>query len=266
MDFSVIENTYIKVSRIGFGTGSLHHLFSAHDRQALLHAAYMTGITHFDTAPYYGYGLAECDLGKIISKERGSFTVTTKIGLYPWGASTESAAGVWVRKGLGKLVPRISLPVANWSVQRARISLRESLKRLRTDYVDFLFLHEPEVEMLDTDEFMQWLAEERDSGHIRAWGVAGVAERLAPMVAVNHPIATVIQTQDSIDLQQADFVTGAGRCLQFTYGYLSAALAESNSLTPEATLKSAFLRNPKGTILYSTRRAKHLVEISRILR
>jgi len=263
MHYSVIENTDIQVSRFGFGTASLHHLFSSRDRQDLLDAASSAGITHFDTAPYYGYGLAEMDLGRFISNRRAGFTVTTKVGLYPLGPSAGHAMGVWARKALGKLVPQVSLPVVNWQIGRARDSLRASLKRLRTEYVDFLLLHEPDAALLDTDEFLNWLATERASGCIRAWGVAGVASNVRPWVLSQHPLATVVQTQDSIDKRQADFVLRADRSLQFTYGYLSGKAATEQAQPPELVFQEALRRNSSGTVLVSTRRVAHLASIAR---
>ena len=78
-----IDGTDIEVSRLGFGTSSLHHLLSRRDRRSLLLHAESVGITHFDTAPYYGYGLAERELGLALRDRRSRITVTTKVGLYP---------------------------------------------------------------------------------------------------------------------------------------------------------------------------------------
>src|SRR5882762_45864 len=103
MKHAVIENTDIRVSRIAFGMASLHHLFSATRRQRIIQTAASSGITHFDTSPYYGYGLAERDLGQFLRGQRAAFSVTTKVGLYPWGAASSHAVSVWVRKALGKL-------------------------------------------------------------------------------------------------------------------------------------------------------------------
>ena len=138
MKQTVIANTDIKVSRLSFGTGSLHHLFSAFDRQNLLAAVASTGMTHYDTSPYYGYGLAEKDLGLFLRNRRSQFTLTTKVGLYPWVGAATCALTVWARKAVGKLCAPVSRPVVDWRVKRARESLDASLRRLQTDCVDFL--------------------------------------------------------------------------------------------------------------------------------
>lgn len=259
-----LPGTAIRVSRIAFGTASLHHLFGVAGRQALLRAAADAGITHFDTSPYYGYGLAEADLGRFIRGRRAAVTLTTKVGLYPWGFANTHASGVWSRKALGKLMPRWSLPVVDWQVARARASLIASLRRLGTDYVDFLLLHEPEPDLIPRDEWLAWLEAERTAGRVRAWGVAGTAARVWPWVQARHPLAQVVQTQDSLDRRQAYFLMASGRDLQFTYGYLSAGRSGSGGLSPEEVLRQALDRNRTGAVLVSTRRVERLRRLAQV--
>jgi aryl-alcohol dehydrogenase-like predicted oxidoreductase len=52
-------------------------------RLRLLEVAFEEGITHFDTAPLYGQGLAESLLGRFASSRREALTITTKFGLVP---------------------------------------------------------------------------------------------------------------------------------------------------------------------------------------
>ena len=241
----------------------MHHLFRSAQRQQLLEATAAAGITHFDTAPYYGYGLAEADLGVFLRGRRAEFTVTTKVGLYPWGVPSAHAVSVWSRKALGKLVPVVSAPVVNWQVSRARVSLRRSLRRLRTDYVDFVLLHEPDAGLMETDEFCRWIESEHARGTVRSWGVGGRAERVAPFALANHPLSRVVQTQDSLDQRQADFMFGCGRSLQFTYGYLASAHQGGRAETPERVVREALQRNRTGSILVSTRRVERIIELAK---
>lgn len=258
-----IENTGIQVSRLSFGTGSLHHLFGRRDRQSLLAAAASAGMTHFDSSPYYGYGLAEEEVGRFLVGQRNAFTVTTKVGLYPWGPSAGSGAAVWVRKAFGYLVPNVSLPFVNWHVDKARDSLQQSLKRLRTDHVDFLLLHEPARHLIEADEFLTWLASAKKGGAVRAWGVAGVWENVVPWVEAKHPLATVVQTRDSLAGHEADFLQRTGRQMQFTYGYLASSRAVQEPVTPEEILRSALARNATGAIIVSTRQPGRVVSLAR---
>lgn len=76
----ILFNTSFTVSRLGFGTASLHHLLSSGDRQSLLETAFDHGFTHFDTAPLYGDGMAERELGKFLASKREKVTIGTKFG------------------------------------------------------------------------------------------------------------------------------------------------------------------------------------------
>ena len=263
MKYLCIDSTDIRVSRLAFGTASLHHLFSSSDRQNVLDAAADAGISHFDTSPYYGYGLAESDLGRFAWGRRSSFTIATKVGLYPWGLESTHAASVWVRKALREIVPRVSLPVVNWTLDRAKHSLEQSLRRLKTDYVDFMYLHEPVMALIAAEEFLHWISSEQVRGTMRSCGVAGLAVHVAPWVRVDHALAKVIQTQDSLDRRQADFLLESGRPLQFTYGYLSSQSKRAHTGSAESILRRALERNDQGSIIVSTRRADRIRQLAR---
>jgi aryl-alcohol dehydrogenase-like predicted oxidoreductase len=258
----IIENTDVRVSRLSFGTAALHHLLRTTQRQRLLALAADAGITHFDTSPYYGYGLAESDLGTFVRGRRAMFTLTTKVGLYPPGKAPRSGWQVWLRKAKGKLHGPPALPVVNWSLGRARESFQSSLNRLSTDYVDFLFLHEPELALVPTDEFLPWLESERNKGSIRHWGLAGTRSFVEPWLQANSPLAAVIQTRDDVTERPADFVLQHNRNLQFTYGYLSAHAHRRDNRDAHDVVKSALARNARGAVLFSTRRAEHLSSIA----
>jgi aryl-alcohol dehydrogenase-like predicted oxidoreductase len=263
MQSTVIENTDVRVSRMSFGTASLHHLYSARQRQHVLDAAAAAGITHFDTSPYYGYGLAESDLGAFMQGRRDAFTVTTKVGLYPYGGTAQGVFGVWARKAAGKVYPRLSAPEVDWRVQRAANSLNASLKRLKTDHVDFLFLHEPDIGLVNADAFWHWLEAERANGKVRYWGLAGLPVLLEPWLRNNHPLAMVLQTRDDPVTRSADFVLESGRNLQFTYGYLSSLLVCDSGESAADVIRKALMRNKLGSVLVSTRRAERIAELAR---
>lgn len=264
MKYTVIDRTDIQVSRVSFGTASLHHIASSSKRQKILRVASSMGITHFDTSPYYGFGLAELELGALLSGSRSAFTVATKVGLYPRGNDSGGIAQVWARKLIGKLYPALSRPVIDWSVSRAEESLRESLERLRTDYIDFLFLHEPDSRLLHADEFLRWFEREKARGRIRSWGVAGSESHVAPFLQTKHSLTNVVQTADSLEGRRANFVLAFGRSLQFTYGYFSSERRAGGAvIDPDLTMRSALKRNVSGSIVISTRRPERLVELAR---
>jgi len=250
-----IDNTNLSVSRISFGTGSLHHWLR------LLDAAFSAGVTHFDTSPYYGFGVAESDLGEFLHGKRDRVTVATKIGLYSPGASTPSILSVWRRKLAGKFYPQIAEPRIDWTLEAAEKSLAASLKRCRTDYVDILFFHEPIQHMICVDAFVDWLGTQRAAGKIRHWGIAGSGPCVKHWSSTEHPLSTIIQTKDSLDGGEADFVRNAGRKLQFTYGYMNGP----ESARPEnRTIRQALDRNPDGSVVMSTRRLERVYQLADI--
>lgn len=258
MQSIVIESTDMRVSRWSFGTGSLHHLALASSRRRLLDEALDSGFTHFDTSPYYGYGLAEHDLGRAFRGRRDRFTVATKVGLYPRGWSSASAPGVWARKVAGKLVKTVGAPRVDWSLRQARRSLDHSLVRLRTDHVDVLFLHEPDPGVIAADEFLDWLEAERSRGRVRNFGLAGLSRSMTGWVRSGNRLAQVLQAKDSLEERQADALLDAGRRLQFTYGYLSAAPQSQDRNTVAVCLRAILARNTTGSVIVSTRRRERL--------
>ena len=262
MERTTIDRTSVTVSRLGLGTASLHHLLLGTHRRRLLDQAAAAGITHFDTSPYYGYGLAEAALGDFLCGRRDAFTVATKVGLYPKGPPARTGVGVWLRKAFGKAVPRFGLPIQDWSVARARQSLEASLRRLQTDHVDFLLVHEPLVTTAASDALHDWLGRERQRGTVRAFGVAGVEDRVGPVVREGHPLAQVIQTRDSLSGREADFVLRAGRPLQFTYGYLSNS--SPKRADPVAVVRNARARNPSGALIVSSRRPQRIAALASV--
>lgn len=261
MRTTTIEGTAIEVSRLSLGTASLHHLFLNAERRRLLDRAAAVGITHFDTSPYYGHGLAETTLGAFLAGRRGAFTVATKVGLYPKGPPATTGLGVWLRKALGKVTPGFGLPVEDWSVSHARASLEASLKRLRSEYVDFLFVHEPRLDEAAADALHEWMCREHTRGTVRAFGVAGVEARIGELVRAGHPLARVVQTRDTLDGHEAEFVIRAGRGLQFTYGYLSSRKPDGKR-TPLDTLTAALARNASGTVIVSSRSPERITALA----
>ena len=264
MKKALIEGVAIEVSRIGFGTAGLHNTFSTKLRHNLLRAAINSGITHFDTAPYYGYGLAESDLGHVMNGRRIKYTLSTKVGLYPRGGISGNVYSLWCRKLGGKLFPKISQPNTDWAIDRARSSLYASLKRLKTDYIDFLFLHEPEFSSVGSDEMLYWLESEKVKGTIRAWGLAGIDGCVSPWMNLGHKLAQVVQTKDSIDHNEADFVHNMDRNLQFTYGYFSSARVRNPELSAQVVMRHALDRNTTGSILISSNSPVHIKELAKL--
>ncbi len=171
--------------RAGFGLGRLHHLFSRADRSRVVGAALDAGFGHFDVAPAYGEGLAERELGRVLREAgaRDRVTITTKFGI-PFRAIGQLPMSVYFAlRAVGKITKK---PVGanyarrDFSPGVAVASLDASLRRLGTDRVDYLLVHEP----LSLEEFRRlgdtWaeLRRQRERGKVRRYGVSGEAEMI----------------------------------------------------------------------------------------
>jgi len=252
----ILPGTDMPVSRFAFGTASLFNVGSAKQRGDLLAAAYDHGFTHFDTAPYYGFGHAERDLKPLLAAHPEA-SVATKVGIYSPGGENQSQAAVFVRKAAGKLIPAISRPTIDWSVARARDALSASLKRLGRERVDLYLLHEPDLALLDADEWLRWL--ERESGErVARFGIAVDAERLTGFLGSNTPLAAFIQTVDSLDEREADRLAEHHRPMQITYGYVSSARKRGVTTPVASILTEALKRNASGCVIVSTRKRERL--------
>lgn len=252
-----LSGTDITVSRLAFGTATLHHLRRSCQRQKLLAAAVDLGFSHFDTSPYYGFGLAEYELGRFLRQHHTDITVASKVGLFPPGGRSSSTLAVWTRKAGGRFIPSLCKPVVNWSVSAAEKSLEQTLRTLGRDWLDFFFLHEVESALLDPDDFLAWLTRQKQAGKIRYWGFAGSLDRFADWLS--HPLGEVLQVRDGSEVLS---LTQTGREPQFTYGVLSGA--NPNCLANDA-IRRALGRNPRGSVLVSTRKMVHLQELVEVV-
>jgi aryl-alcohol dehydrogenase-like predicted oxidoreductase len=238
-------------------------VLSGKRRRSLLAAAFDAGFTHFDTAPLYGFGLAESELGGFLKARRGRVTVTTKIGLYPPRVRT-GVASVWAEKACTKLWRGAPRPTVSWSLMTMAMEFEASLRRLQTDIVDLLLLHEASYRTFNAEALFEWLSRERDKGRIRGWGLAGETASVCEWLDGDSPLAMVLQVRDSLERREADQLLACGRSLQLTYGYMSSALKSRSRPVADAVFGSALMRNPTGSILVSTTDLSHLGQLAKV--
>ncbi|QQO19341.1 aldo/keto reductase [Bradyrhizobium diazoefficiens] len=132
----------LDVTSIGLGSAPLGGLFSPvsdADADATIARAWSLGLRFFDTAPLYGFGLAERRLGAFLRhQQRESYVISTKVGRLlraPDGGAAEDEH----YKG----TPR-ERPVFDFSYDGVLRSVEESLGRLGLDRVDILLVHDPD--------------------------------------------------------------------------------------------------------------------------
>lgn len=246
MNQVTLPGTDLVVSRLSFGTASLHHVPTSAKRQQLLETAVACGFTHFDTSPLYGFGIGEHELGVLHRRGAAGWTVATKVGLYPPGGRTASTLAAWGRKVGGKIFPALSRAVVDWSVKAAESSLSASLRALGRERIDVLFLHEPIPGILHTDEFVAWMTRQKQAEKIRYWGLAGRISKFSAWAS--HPIGRILQVHTS-DLPT---LKAHGREPQLTFGALSSA---RHMRSASDIVTAALEANTRGSLIVSTRRS-----------
>ena len=133
----------IEITRLGLGSAPLGGLFAAvtdADAEATVERAWTLGIRYFDTAPLYGFGLAEQRLGRFLrGKPRRSFVLSTKVGRL-----LRRSAGDNPRPDRFYKDTPPERPVFDFGYDAVMRSVEESLARLGLDRIDILFIHDPD--------------------------------------------------------------------------------------------------------------------------
>jgi D-threo-aldose 1-dehydrogenase len=173
----------VRVSGLGFGTAPIGNLYAEvgeEEAQAALERALQLGVRYFDSAPFYGHGLAERRLGQALAgRPRTGFAVSTKVGRR---IEPDPAQRAPVNDGFAVHGSRAVFDYSRDGVMR---SLDASLGRLGLERVDILFLHDvgrlthgarhPQMLRQALDEALPAMAGLRAQGAVGAIGI-GVNE------------------------------------------------------------------------------------------
>ncbi|MFP4478025.1 MAG: aldo/keto reductase [Candidatus Izemoplasmatales bacterium] len=142
-----------KMSVLGFGGWTLGNqsngkTMGEEEGINLVKQAYEAGITFFDTAPNYSLGKSETIIGIALENVRDKIIINSKFGHH----------------ANGKI---------DFSENKIEESIKSSLKRLKTDYLDSVILHNPHMSILkgETDHF-KILESLKKKGLIRGYGVS----------------------------------------------------------------------------------------------
>ena len=167
---------------LGFGCapiGNLYEPVTEEDAQAALCAAFTKGIRYFDTAPFYGYGLSETRLGRmLLGRPRRDFFISTKVG-----RRIERDAETSANNGFAVAGRRAVFDYSRDGIVR---SIEASLDRLAVDRIDVLLLHDvgklthgehhADILKQSLDEALPAMAVLKESGVVDAIGL-GVNEQ-----------------------------------------------------------------------------------------
>jgi aryl-alcohol dehydrogenase-like predicted oxidoreductase len=223
--FVHIRATDLVVSRVALGTWAMGGVnWGGSDESesiATIRAALDQGINLIDTAPVYGFGVSEEIIGKALKGVRSAAIVATKVGL-EWrdGKVYRNAA-------------------------RARImaEIHDSLRRLRTDYIDIYQVHWPDP-LVHVEETAGAMRELYEQGKIRAIGVSNFSvaqmrafRQVAPLHVLQSPYNLF---ERSIETQILPFCR-ANDIATLGYGALCRGLL-SGRMRPDTTFEGDDLR------------------------
>ncbi|APA68626.1 aldo/keto reductase [Janthinobacterium sp. 1_2014MBL_MicDiv] len=176
---------HLLTGKLGFGTAPLGNMFrNIPEAEALatVDAAWDSGIRYFDTAPFYGAGLAELRLGAALKqRRRDDYVLSTKVGRLILDELEDPAARELGEKGGLFEFGRKNKIVDDYSADATLRSIEDSLKRLDTDRLDIVWVHDiaqdfhgdnwlAQFEIARTGAFRA-LTRLREEGVIKAWGV-----------------------------------------------------------------------------------------------
>ena len=280
-----------EVSALGFGCASLGSRVSETQGLRALNYAFERGISWYDVAPAYGDGEAEGILGKFLSGRRDRVAICTKFGtprpvVSPLMRLLRPAA-----RAMAKVLPRLSGNPASssqlWQKNRLHAeqiesSVIESLRRLRTDYIDVLALDEPSPQDCLNEAVLRELRRVIEKGYVRCVAIAGAPE--AVLAGARAPgLYKIAQLPDNPFSQTVarvkDALAGDAKFFFVTHGVFGAqdrlahllvgdggrlgALASQLAYGPpfmasEMLLDYAFATNPEGVVLASMFSQAHI--------
>ena len=151
MQYRQLGSSGLEVSALALGT-MMFGKWGNPDESAckqMVDAALAAGVTLFDTADIYDFGVSEEILGRALAGRRDSVVLATKVG----NAMSDDP----LQRGLSR----------RWIVQ----SCEASLRRLGTDHIDLYQMHRPDPDT-PIDETLQAFDELMQAGKIRVVGTS----------------------------------------------------------------------------------------------
>jgi aryl-alcohol dehydrogenase-like predicted oxidoreductase len=158
METKRLGRTDLEVTRLGYGAMELRNthfrdgrIFTPKDAELILNKVLDGGINFIDTS--YDYPHSEEYIGKFISHRRNEFYLTSKCGCTDLPGENGYHVHVWTRQNL-------------------LVNIENSLRRLKTDYLDLWQLHNPSLADVAANDLIAVMQEVQAAGKVRFIGVS----------------------------------------------------------------------------------------------
>lgn len=246
MQYRAFGPTSAQVSVIGQGTWNMESL-SSQDFSRVIHRGLELGMTHIDTAEMYGNGRVEALLGQTIRRERDNLFLVSKV-----------------------------LP-SNASRDKTIQACEQSLKRLKTEYLDCYLLHW--LGPYPLEETFAAFEELQENGKIRWWGMSNVDEHtLARAIkstspghitcnqvlyhlqerAIEHAVLPFCEQQKVTLVGYSPFGSGRFPAADSKAGQVLSAIAKRYSASPRQIALAFLIRHPSMFVIPQTSQISHV--------
>ncbi|MEC8474065.1 MAG: aldo/keto reductase [Planctomycetota bacterium] len=206
-----LHGTGLELSVLGFGASSIGAEFRPIDvGEALrcVNIALERGMNYIDTAAYYGRGMSEVMLGRVLPQiPRDSYILSSKLGRY---------------------APQHF----DFSARRVAESVDISLERMQIDHIDIMFCHDIEFVDLDqvVNETIPALREQVEKGKVRFIGVSGYPMKIFTEMLSRSDLDVVL-TYNHYTLQNDMALSLIEPCRKQNVGLINAAPFSARLLT-----------------------------------
>ncbi len=211
MEYRPLGNTDLKLPVLGFGASSIGQEFRQVDLNDALRAVRVAldgGMNYIDTAAYYGRGMSEILLGRMLPEiPRDSYVLSTKLGRY---------------------APQHF----DFSARRVAESIDVSLERMGIEYIDMVFCHDIEYVAPQQvfEETLPALRKQVEAGKVGYIGVSGYPMKIFER-AIAEADVDVLLTYNHYTLQNDMALRLVGPCQEKGIGLINAAPFSARLLT-----------------------------------
>jgi aryl-alcohol dehydrogenase-like predicted oxidoreductase len=177
MELRKLGNSSVNVTPLAFGAWAIGGWLwgGAEEKDALraIRASHDMGITSIDTAPVYGFGKSEELVGQAMAGvPRDRYQILTKYGMNWQTQQGDFALDTFDNDGKPLKIYKFS------GKQKVKQECEDSLRRLKTDYIDLYQIHWPDV-TTPIAETMEAVAALIKEGKVRAAGVCNYSAQQA---------------------------------------------------------------------------------------